>query len=217
MHYRINSLVIKTENAAKPVSRGSRWVLDWILARPKTHIGMDYGCGKFRYTIPLSRQVRFVHAVDSIHQVGRTQVIGDRRSNLRSFATKYLKNVRVHEVSSPSWRRVRTDFALCANVLSAIPSTQERIQVLVNIRSILKAGGHLLACTQFRNTDFSSYGVRPDAIRFRDGWVLAGRHGASFYGIIPPESLAALCSAAGFSIADYRSKGESAYVLALRP
>jgi 2-polyprenyl-3-methyl-5-hydroxy-6-metoxy-1,4-benzoquinol methylase len=216
VHYKFKGVELRTENAAKPYRQRSRWLVDQISQISSDALVLDYGCGKFRYTIPLSRRVRHVCAVDSTYQIGREQQIANKRTDLREYARKHLKNVSVHEVRSNGWRRRRFDFILCANVLSAIPNKSVRITVLRDLKRVLKSNGQLLATTQFRNTHFKKWKKDSNAIWAKDGWFVNGPRGASFYAIIPSDKLSQLCRAAGLVVSRIGSKGETAFVLTKR-
>jgi SAM-dependent methyltransferase len=217
VRYKFKGVELKTENAAKPYRQRSRWLVNQISQISPNAMALDYRCGKFRYTIPLSRRVRHVCAVDCSSQIEREQQIANRRTNLREYARKYLKNVSVREIDSDGWRRQRFDFILCANVLSVIPHKSDRLKVLRDLRRVLKRNGQLLASTQFRNTYFRQWQEDPNATWVRDGWFVNGVRGASFYAIIPPKKLSQLCRAAGLVVSRMGSKGETGFVFAKRP
>lgn len=212
MHYQFDGLTIRTENAAKPISQASRSVLDWIRTLPKTATVLDYGCGKFRYTIPLARQVKRVIAVDSSNQIERVQTINKRRGTLRMYATKYLSNVKVYEVSEKDWARPIYDVILCTNVLSTIPRTRDRIALLRRLRGVMDRDTILFLCTQFRNSYFRGYEANPNARYIKDGWLVRKNGTGSFYAILPPDELKTLCKRASLCVTECYSKGESAYV-----
>ncbi len=214
MHYEIKGFEIKTENAAKPYGQASKWLLDEIAQLPRTSVALDYGCGKFRYTIPLSRRVRTVCAVDSSYQIDRVQQIHDKRTTLEDYADKCLRNVHVQEVSSGTWRKMKFDFVLCVNVLSVIPSRQIRISVLRSFRAVLKPNGQILVSCQYRNSYFDAWQNNPNAERHKDGWLVRSRNGASFYAIIPPERLLRHCREAGLVVLRSGAKGETAFAFA---
>jgi len=214
VRYKFKGVELRTENAAKPLRQASGWLVDQISQVPPNAEVLDYGCGKFRYTIPLSRRAKHVCAVDSPQQINRVQQIADRRATLREYAAKYLKNVTVHEVRAGAWQRMKFDFILCANVLSVIPHKGERINVLRKLARVLKADGRILASTQFRNTHFNHWRTNPRASWVRNGWFVQGIRGASFYAIIPPKKLYELCRSAGLCVETFGSRGEIAFVFA---
>jgi len=216
MRYRFKGVELKTENAAKSYRQVGAWLCEQIALVSSDALVLDYGCGKFRYTIPLSRMVRSVFAVDSRHQIDREQRIAGKQTTLGEYAKKNLKNVFVCDVRSTAWRRKEFDFILCSNVLSTIPHKVDRLNVLRKLRAVLKDGGRVLVSTQYRNTHFNQWKSNPNAIRVRDGWFVTGRRGPSFYAIIPPKKLARLCREAGFSSSHVGSSGETAFVFAER-
>jgi SAM-dependent methyltransferase len=216
VRYKFKGVELRTENAAKPHRQRSSWLVDQISQIPTSAVVLDYGCGKFRYTISLSRRVRHVCAVDSSFQIEREQQIANRRTNLREYARRYLKNVSVREIGSDGWRRQRYDFILCANVLSVIPLKSVRLKVLRQLRRMLKSTGQLLVSTQFRNTHFRGWEEARNTTWVRDGWFVNGVRGASFYAIIPPKKLSQLCRAAGLVVSRMGSKGETGFVFAKR-
>lgn len=218
MRYRVNNVEIRSENAAKPSNIPGRDVMEWIDSLPRWARVLDYGCGKFRYTIPLSKRVRHVHAVDSVVQVERTQIINGIKGSLKTYALKYLPNVAVGSVENEEWKENTYDFALCANVLSAIPDVGVRLTVLRRLHSTLRPGGTAFIVTQFSSTYFKIYESNPNSERFLDGWLIRGSRGASFYGIIPPERVESMCRDAGFSTVQWRVNGkrENAMVVATK-
>ena len=218
MHYTVNGLLIRAENAAKPVSQPNSFVIEYIARLTGGLTVLDYGCGRFRYTIPLAKMADEVVAVDSEFQLGRMQIIAGEETNLRAYAAEHLPNVTVSDVAARSWQRRRYDFALCTNVLSTVPFPKIRLSILREIRACLRSGtGQVLVSTQFRNTYFKTYASNPSATKHGDGWLIRSRHGAAFYGIIDKDGLAQLCRGAGLTVTESFVKGESAYVLATRP
>ena len=214
MHYRIRGRVVKSENAAKSVRQPCRRVIQWIRSLPSSYRVLDFGCGKLRYTIPLSERVRSVLAVDSEQQIRRPQRIDDVATTIPEYVRTHLPNVTACVVSESKWTRHRYDAALCANVLSAIPSRKTRLDVLSAIGGVLKKRGTLLVCTQFRNSYFSACARDPKAVRCNDGWLIDGRRGVAFYAILPLEKLIKMCAKAGLVVKEARVKGQSAFVFA---
>ncbi len=219
VHYRFRGLELKTENAAKSPVQASKWFLRLLPSLvDRTSVALDYGCGKLRYAIPLSRCVKHLCAVDSREQLERTQQISSKRTTLKRYARSHLKNVSVVEISSGSWRRKRFDLVLCSNVLSVIPRRAERLRVLRTLRRVLRPRGNILVSTQFRNSHFASWQDSPNATWTGDGWLVRGIRGASFYAIIPPAKLSQLCRDAGLHVNQFGSNGETAFAFAsLRP
>jgi len=218
MHYRLQGLTIRSENAAQAPIRASRRVLEWIGGQESDARILDYGCGKLRYTLPLSRRVREVLAVDSQVQLARVQKVDGHRVSLVEYAQRHLGNVRLATPESVNWERERLDAALLANVLSAVPVLAERVRILSRIRAGLRPGGELFLCTQFKNSTCDAYRQNPRAERYLDGWLVRHADGrrASFYGMLRPADLATLCHKAGMDVVREEAIDHSAYVTARR-
>jgi 2-polyprenyl-3-methyl-5-hydroxy-6-metoxy-1,4-benzoquinol methylase len=177
---------------------------------------LDLGCGKLRYTIPLSRPGKRVVAVDSEVQLSRIQIIAGQRCSIRKYAALNLPNVEIYSTQQTQWRRAQYDYILCSNVLSAIPCYRVRKQLLTEVRGLLKPNGVLLVTTQHRNSYFKLWLRDPRAESYLDGFLVSLRHGASFYGLIPPKTLKRLSARCGLRVIEAGSIGETAYVLAGR-
>jgi 2-polyprenyl-3-methyl-5-hydroxy-6-metoxy-1,4-benzoquinol methylase len=154
MHYWIsNNIIIKSENAAKSCNQTNKLVLKYISTLSNNFVALDYGCGKLRYTIPLCKTVKSVYAIDSIDQLSRIQVINGRKTSILSYADS-TSNLNVFELSEDHWKNQNYDVVFCCNVLSAIPNQDDRIQVLKNIKSVLKTNREALITVQYRNSYF---------------------------------------------------------------
>jgi 2-polyprenyl-3-methyl-5-hydroxy-6-metoxy-1,4-benzoquinol methylase len=215
MRYRLAGREIRTENAAQPSSRAARWILGIIASLPRRAVALDYGCGRLRYTVALAKRAHVVHAVDSAVQLTRRQVIHGRLTSVADFA-RAIDNIRVHDVSSAAWRRLRYEFILCANVLSAIPSHAARSRVLRSLRAALAPHGRLLAVTQYTNSSFTAYASDRRAEKFLDGYLIRSARGTFFYGVIPPAPLAGMCRKAGLHVLAAGRVGQAAYAVCAR-
>jgi SAM-dependent methyltransferase len=216
MRYLVRHAEIRSENAAKPPSAASKRLLAWIRRLPPEAIGLDLGCGKLRYTIPLSKRIAVVSAVDSEIQLNREQRIGHKVCSVREYAADCLANVNVYSVDDPAWMENRYDVILCSNVLSAIPKQKVRLQLLRAAHDCLRAAGIVLITTQYRNTHFSSWKSHVNAKPFLDGYIVRGPKGTSFYGMLDARALERLCKIVGFEILDFGHVGETAFVLSRR-
>jgi 2-polyprenyl-3-methyl-5-hydroxy-6-metoxy-1,4-benzoquinol methylase len=166
-----------------------------------------------RFTIPLALQVKKVVALDSPQQIEREQKIDGCRTTTRGYAKKYLSNVRVCSTDEKWWKCRKFDFVLCSNVLSCVPRYTERKKILRNIGKALKRNGHCLVFNQHRNTYFRRYEKQSNARKHIDGWLIDLERRFSFYGIISPKRLRAMCVAEGFKVLRNGVVGESAYCL----
>jgi hypothetical protein len=216
MRYLARGKEVRSENAAKPACCAGTWMLNWIGGLDEQHSGLDLGCGKLRYTVPLSRRVRSVTAVDSRTQVDREQTLFGTKTSIRRYAGKNLDNVRVCALEESHWRKRHYQVVLCSNVLSAIPSKKARQELLASAYARLARGGTFLVTTQYRNSHFTTWINDPRATRYCDGFLVEGARGTSFYAILDAEALVKLCRGAGFSISKAAHHKELAYVLATR-
>jgi 2-polyprenyl-3-methyl-5-hydroxy-6-metoxy-1,4-benzoquinol methylase len=216
MRYAIRGLEIRSENAAKPASSAGRWMLNWIRQLPVDAHALDIGCGKLRYTVPLSRRTTSVTAVDSAIQLDRRQRLFGKLASVRAYAAETLSNVKVYELEDRTWHRKRYEIIVCSNVLSAIPCRKTRTRLVRTARTCLSARGRLLLTTQFRNSHFKRWKTARNAARFLDGYLVRGKRGTSFYGLLDAAALAQLCRRCGLRILQTGHAGELAYVLASR-
>lgn len=217
VRYSADGLIVRSENAAKPPNRAALPVLEWIASLPEDARVLDMGCGKLRYTIPLSEQCGAITAVDSKVQLDRLQQIEGERTTIRDLSARTLPRVRLGTLEDDTtWG---TDFThvLCANVLSAIPDEQERRSLLEQFSRRLVQGGEVLLVTQYGNSHFDGFRTHPRARRYLDGWLVrysATSSTASFYGLIGPDRLAAYAAEAGLDVLETRVVNRSAHVIA---
>ena len=129
MHYHVGEYIIESELAAKPIGQTNKRILDFINELPKETQVLDYGCGKLRYSLPLSNKVSKVVAIDSNFQVDKIQKIGSLYTSPRMYNKN---NLFVYDLDEEEWKKYTYDVVLCTNVLSAIPLNEYRLQVLQN-------------------------------------------------------------------------------------
>lgn len=217
MRYRVNGQIVRSENAAKPASLASGYLLSWIAALPCVDSALDYGCGKLRYSSSLADRCRRLVLVDSAVQLGRSQVIHGRRTSVRDYATARWAHAVVLDLDAFSALQHRqVDFVLCSNVLSAIPSAIARSRALRSLHAVLRPGGGCLFVNQYRNSDFRRSRALLGAIPHAQGWVRPVRSGLSYYGLWPVARTVRAIQSHGFSVGSAWRHGESAYVLARR-
>lgn len=213
MHYRINNQLIKSEYAAKSPKQANKEIVKIINSLPTDYFVLDYGCGKLRYTIPLSKRVNKVYSIDSSEQVNRKQLINGERITIKKYCEKYIPNVNIFELQDDKWRIGEYNFILCANVLSAIPLYSERIKVFKNISNLLRSDGIALISTQYRNSYFNSYNLRKDCKKYYDGWIICGKQYPAFYGIVTLEKMISYAKRSNLSIRKAYKKDGSAYLM----
>ncbi|MFA7361702.1 MAG: class I SAM-dependent methyltransferase [Candidatus Kapaibacterium sp.] len=214
MHYKIKSTIVKSEKAARSTSQQGKFVLDWISKLNKELCVLDYGCGLFRYTAPLSEIVGKVIAIDSKEQLEKVHKFRNDKLLLKEYNKKYLHNVDLFSLEDLKWKKIKYDVVFCSNVLSAIPNFKSRSTILENSFEVLKRNGKLFIFNQFKNSYFNSFKDNPKAEKYLDGWLIKGEKTSTFYGLIDKSSLENICVNAGFNIEESYVKGESAYVLA---
>ncbi len=217
MHYRIKGILIKSENAAKPMTDGAGPLIEWLKQRPYTYSALDYGCGKLRYAPHLAARSRHLGITDSTVQLDRVQRIGDRMTNVRQYANEHWPTCDIYDLAE-FWLGIPCSygFILCANVLSAIPCPRVRARSLRTLRAALTSKGTLLVVNQHSNSYFAETRQRSEAFSHLDGWVLQSRNGAAYYGILNKESTIKILTRFGFVVVNAWINGQSNYVLVKR-
>lgn len=212
MHYCVNEYIIESELSAKSTKQPNKVVLNFISNLPSHYEVLDYGCGKLRYSIPLSYQTSNVIAIDSTHQIEKKQIIEDRVIAPKEYATNKLK---VYDINSKSWKCKKYDIVFCTNVLSAIPDDEERLKILDNSKYVLKSSGYIYIVVQYRNSYFDFYQSRKSAIKYNDGWLIKRKGNKyAFYGIVTSEKIIKLCNKAGFNNYEVAKHDGSCYIKA---
>jgi hypothetical protein len=171
MHYKIApGIEIRTENAAKPETQASRFLLD--LLNGLGHVGstFDYGCGKLRYQRAIAETTDTLAIVDSEVQLSRTQILRGGPTSIRDI---YKQTNRVHVYNDVEFQKLNAQFdrGFCINVLSVIPSYARRQQVLKLVRGKLRRGGKCLFIVQYRNSDFTRMRKMPNSRPWLDGFL----------------------------------------------
>lgn len=212
MHYQINDIIIKSELAAKPPSQTNKNVLQYISLLSNEYEVLDYGCGKLRYSIPISQKVKRVIAIDSKEQVDTYKKIGNRYCRPRDMSDS---NLTVLSIDEMKWDESKFDVVFCTNVLSAIPFENERLKLLTNAKKVLKINGTLFISVQYRNSYFKSYGQRKDVIKYNDGWLIKkkSKNQYAFYAELSPDYIVELCKKVGYSSFFIRKKDGSCFIV----
>jgi hypothetical protein len=214
MHYKLNSGVeIKTENAAKPESQASQFLLGLLRDLPHVPSAFDYGCGKLRYQKAIADKSDTLAIVDSEIQLMRIQMIQKDNTSIREIF-EHSNRVFVYNETQFATLSARFERGFCINVLSVIPSIKHRKQVLEVIRGKLLSGGRCLFVVQYRNSDFNRMRRLPNAKPWLDGFLIDSLRGYSFYGLISPQRLEAFLKRSGFRICEARLNEGGAYMWA---
>ena len=217
MRYRVKGMLVRSENAAKPMTDVAGPLVEWLKRRPYTHSALDYGCGKLRYTLYLVTRSEHLGITDSAVQLNRTQCIGGRMTNVRQYAGEHWPACQIYELDE-FWHGIRRRYAfiLCANVLSAIPCPRIRAKSLRALHTALTSNGTLLVVNQHANSYFTKASQKAGAFPHLDGWVLQSRKSAAYYGILNQKSTIKILTRFGFAVVDAWNNGQSNYVLVRR-
>lgn len=215
MHYRCLGYEIHSEQAAKPSSQASQYVLSLIAAQGQMDACLDYGCGRLRYAMALYRQSKALTVVDSAAQLDRSILIGRSTTSVRKYVAAHWPRALAVDLGCFTPQKPLYDFALCANVLSAIPIYSDRINALRNVSKALKPNGRCLVITQYTNSYFCSKKRDPTVVKFKDGFILGSETNASFYGLIPLQDLLRFVIKAGLVVESSWRHDQSAYVMCM--
>jgi len=216
MHYKLGrGVIVKTENAAKPISQPSSCLNELLSSLPHVSTAFDYGCGKLRYKSAILKRSDELAVVDSEIQLSRLQILDKTRSSIREIARNSNRITVLNDVEFETSRR-RFERGFCINVLSVIPIPAVRRKVLRTIRSHLNRSASCLFVVQYRNSDFDRMQRLTNAKRFRDGFLIDSRRGYSFYGLISPERLVSMLTNEGLVVKSMKLNEGSAYVWAGR-
>jgi hypothetical protein len=86
MRYKLASgIEIRTENAAKPESQQSKFLLDLFGNLQHVASTFDYGCGKLRYQRAIAETTDMFSLVDSEIQLSRLQVLRGKETSIRDI------------------------------------------------------------------------------------------------------------------------------------
>jgi hypothetical protein len=215
MRYRIDGKLVASELAAKPPSQASRYLLAFLSGHDRVARAVDYGCGKLRYAAQLAVMAESLTLVDSCCQLDRQQRIDGAETTVRRLAQQNWPTVQIETVSEfQANREPKFDFALCANVLSTIPSKAARSRALAAIKRRLKVSGSLLVVNQHTNSYYSQVARREDVVTHLDGWLLSRSNLASYYGILDKKKTSEILQEEGYEIIEHWIEGQSNYALA---
>jgi hypothetical protein len=214
MRYKLGSSIeIRTENAAKPESQPSKFLLNLIANLPHVTSTFDYGCGKLRYQRALADTTDVLTVVDSEVQLSRLQALRGKETSIRNIF-KQSNRIQVYNEAEFQELNARFERGFCINVLSVIPSYARRRKVLNVIHGKLKGGGECLFVVQYRNSDFTRMRKMSNTKPWLDGFIIDSLRGYSFYGLIPPDRLEKSLKRAGFRVRETKLNEGSAYTWA---
>src|SRR5260370_18491853 len=122
MRYKLTAGVeIRTENAAKPESQPSKFLLKLLSDLPRVGSTFDYGCGKLRYQRAIAGVTDVLALVDSDVQLSRLQLLRGKETSIRNLFKK-SNHVEVYSDVEFQELKNRFDRGFFINVLSVIPS-----------------------------------------------------------------------------------------------
>jgi hypothetical protein len=207
--------MIRSELAAKPIAQRSRVLVNLIRRIGTSKSALDYGCGRLRYSGVLKSVSQSLALVDSSAQLARHVTIGGTLSSISDHATKRWPDVRLESAEAFEARlRPRFDFALIANVLSAIPSRRIALRMLRAVARRMKRNGIVLVVNQHTNSHYLSRRRRGRVRRHGDGWLNIRKRGATYFGLLDVDKVRALLAQAGYVIRRQWVVGQSNYCLA---
>lgn len=212
MHYKINDTLVKSENAAKPTFTPSKDML--LLLRDyikKTDCVLDYGCGKLRYTIPISKMAKIVHGVDSDEQIYRPIKVKGKKITISDLAKKY-KNIVLQTISKKEWQKLKYDKIVLLHVLSTVPHEKDRFKIVRALYGVMHSESILIACTNHRMSYFKKWDVSPKVEKYNDGYFVKEPI-ASYFGVINKEKLIRYFERSGFEILQLFIKEDNTYCI----
>lgn len=201
---------VRTENAAKPESQASNFLLQLLHHLDHGDSTFDYGCGKLRYHAAIAQTTDFLISVDSEVQLSRIQRLRNQKTSIRNIFEKSNCFCTINEVEFEELNS-KCDRGFCINVLFAIPCFERRQHVMKVIRSKLHRHGECLFVVQYRNSDFTRMMKLPNATPYLDGFLIDSLRGYSFYGLISPGRLQSSLKGAGFCVRETVLNDGSAY------
>ena len=209
MRYRVKGAEIRSENAAKPHTQQSRSVATYLRGLPQIASVLDFGCGKLRYANLIAKLGERMTFVDSEIQLSRLQRIRGHVTTVRDFVTHHYLDSRVVSAETLAAHRSQYELITCINVLSAIPSKAALVQALRAIRRLTRKNGMSVFVNQHRNSYYKRFEQAP---RHLFGHLFKGRHGYSYYGILPQDQMNELLVRHGFAVSNAWTDGEINFV-----
>lgn len=197
MHYKINDHEIKSHNAAKPHTLGSKEVINELKNICTKGPIMDFGCGKLRYSDHLIRLSSSVFFVDSRIQIERHQKIKDTHCSVKEYVAENYPSSKCSAVEDIRELEDKFEFIFCSNVLSAIPCEKTLDATMSSIHNLLSDTGKALIVNQHRSSYFKKF---EQGKRHLHGYLYKGNKGSSYYGIIDKPTIENLSRKHGFSV-----------------
>ncbi|OUE74633.1 ymfD [Citrobacter freundii] len=210
MNYKINGIIIRSENAAKPHTMPSSYLCDHIKNSIKKGSALDFGCGKLRYSGQLVNKFETVTFLDSRKQLERVQIIRGVQTTIPDYVANNYRNANVVSFESIDKITNLYDFILCANVLSAIPCKSTIYKIISAIRELLKSDGEAMIVNQYKSSYFKKY---ESGIKHLHGYIYQNSRNASYYGLLDENTVSEICLDNKLAIIKSWSKAGSSYVV----
>ena len=153
-----------------------------------TDMVLDYGCGKLRYTIPISRIAKIVYGVDSKEQLDRYFTVNGKKTTIPELSKQY-KNIVLYTACQQEWKKKKYDKILLSHVLSTIPQEKARKQVVDDLNNVMKWDSILIACTNHRMSYFKKWDESSRVEKYNDGYFVK-EPAPSYFGVINKNKLA---------------------------
>lgn len=216
MRYKIRGNIIKSENAAKPASQPSAFLISLLRSFAHVERSVDFGSGKLRYTKVMLRGTNTLTLVDSDIQLSREQKLGGRITSVRKLIHS-SNQIEVMNLKKFLQYSNYFDRGYCINVLSVIPILSVRQRVIQRLFRSLRAGGVCLFVVQYRNSDFTRMVQMRNARVWRKGLLIDSLRGHSYYGFIMPNELRQAVVSGGFLVSSLVLNEGSVYLTAKKP
>ena len=172
MKYLVEGITIKSHNSAKPQKTASIHLLEYLEQYIDIDdIVLDFGCGKLRYSIPISKKANKVIAVDSSEQILRQIKINGQSTTVLQDSIKY-KNIEVIDVNDNKWVRSDYNVILLIHVLSAIPDEEDRKKIVDKLFDIMDKECKIICCNNHRMSYFKKWENSDKVIKYNDGYLV---------------------------------------------
>lgn len=215
MHYKIENMIVKSENSAKPINSPSfefiAMLQDFI---DLSDTVLDFGCGKLRYTVPLSKFSNHVVGVDSKEQLTRIIQLDGKKTTLVEYSAQFA-NIELYSTSNKSWEKIVYNKIVLAHVLSSIPFDDERVKVIRMLLSVMNEQTKLIACTTHRMSYFKKWEQSERIIHFNNGYLVRTPN-PSYFGIINKDKLAEYFESNGYEIIKTFISNDNSYCICKR-
>lgn len=205
MRYNITKqIVVRSENAAKPLVQRSKYLHQYISSLPTVRSSFDLGCGKLRYAESILSVSNSVSLVDSEIQISRSQLLGGASETSIRNICNGSNTLRCFNIDEFENGPDIYDRGFCLNVLPIIPFESERNRVVSIARSKLSRGSMCYFVHHFRNKEYRRMRHMENAFPFEDGFVIKSLRGHSFFAALGHEYTAALIERGSFRIVSRR-------------